>query len=256
MRYLRVRLGACAILAAGPAAAADLDVYASPAATPGPAYSSPGMVAGDAGLALGYFSFDGASNGEIWGAGRVNIPVHVGWSEEIELSGLTGFETDTYYTYGIYSHTYWKDEHSAVGLLLAGSNLAGGTAGTVGVEGAIFLPTTTWVGLLGYSWGGNGQPNFLSAGGEGRWYWEPNSKLTGTVSYNQFNAAWKLTAGAEHRFAGTVVSLFGEGTYYTQNLGTGWEVFAGGRIFFDQTGQTLQGHDHEVPFAAARAITF
>jgi hypothetical protein len=250
MRHMSCLLSVYAALVAGPAAAADFDDFADPA------YWSHGSVTGDVGLALGYFSFDGFDTGEVWGAGRVNIPFASNWNEEIELSGVTGFVADSYYTYGIYSHTYWKNEQSAVGLLLAGSNLAGGTAATAGVEGALFLPTTAWVGLLAYSWGGNGQPDFWSAGGEGRWYHDPNSKLTGSVSYNQFNAAWKLTAGAEHRFDGTMFSLFGEGTYYTQNLGTGWEVFAGGRIFFDPPGQTLQGHGHDVPFAAARTITY
>lgn len=250
MRHARQAVAICAILFAGPVAAADFGDFENPA------YWSHGSVTGDVGVALGYFSFGGFDTGEIWGAGRVNVPFATNWNEEIELSGLTGFATDSYYTYGVYSHTYWKDEQSAIGLLLAGSNLAGGTAATVGIEGAIFLPTTSLVGLLGYSWGGNGQPNFWSAGVEGRWYCDPNIKLTGSVSFNQFNAAWKLTAGAEHRFTGSILSLFGEGTYYTQNLGTGWEVFAGLRLFLDQPGQTLQGHDLDVPFAAARTITY
>jgi len=53
-----------------------------------------------------------------------------------------------------------------------------------------------------------------------------------------------------------MVSLFGEGNYYTNDQGTGWEGFAGVRIFFDRPGQSLQSHDHDIPFASARAITF
>ena len=81
-------------------------------------------------------------------------------------------------------------------------------------------------------------------------------KLSGSVAFNEFNSAWKWTAAAEHRFTGTMMSLFGNGTYYNNSAGNGWELFGGGRVFFDRPGQTLQGHDFEMPFAAARAITF
>jgi hypothetical protein len=253
---LRIIFGACVVLAGGPAAGADLALYpAAPPRAGSPIYAGQSIVTGDASLALGYFSFEGADTGEIWGTARANIPFGPGLNEEVELSGLTGFEKNSYYTYGIYSHSYWKSARSAAGLLLGGSNLAGSAVGTVGVEGAVFLPSTTFVGLVAYNWA-NGVPDFWSASGEARWYWNPNTKLMGSVNYNEFNAAWKLTGGAEHRWDGTMVSLFGEGTYYTNSQGTGWEVFAGGRVSLDRPGQTLQGHDFEVPFAAARAITF
>lgn len=258
MRQFGIALSACFILTAASAGAADLYVYpAAPPPTESPVYEAQSLVTGDVSLALGYFTFDGANDtGEIWGSGRVNIPFAGGWNEEIEVSGLSGFEKNSYYTYGIYSHTYWKNPQSAAGVLVGWSNLDGSSVVTAGVEGAVFGPTTSFVGVLAYNWANDGIPDFWSAGGEARWYWNPNTKIKGSVDYNEFNAAWKLTAGAEHRFDGTMVSLFGEGTYYTNNQGTGWEVFGGGRFFFDQPGQTLQGHDHEVPFSAARAITY
>lgn len=257
MRQLRIVIGACAVLAGGPAAAADLAVYpAAPPLAGSPIYSGHSMVTGDVSLALGYFSFGSADTGEAWGTGRVNIPFGGGLNEQVELSGLGGFEKNSYYTYGVYSHSYWKSPQAAAGLLLGGSNLSGSGVLTVGGEAAVFLPTASFVELLAYNWADNGVPDFWSASGEARWYLNSNTKLTGSVSYNEFNAAWKLTGGAEHRWDGTMVSLFGEGTYYTNSQGTGWEVFAGGRLSFGQPGQTLQGHDFEVPFAAARAITF
>ncbi len=257
MRYPGIALGACIAFGAGSAAAADLAAYpAAPPRSGSPIYAAQSMVTGDASLALGYFSFDGFDTGEIWGTGRVNIPFRAGLNEEVELSGLTGFDKNTYYTYGVYSHTYWKNRRSAAGLLLGESSLDGSAVTSVGAEAAVFLPTASLVGLLAYNWASDGVPDFWSASGEARWYWNPNTKLTGSVSYNEYNAAWKLTAGAEHRFDGTMVSLFGEGTYYTNDQGTGWEVFAGGRLMLDRPGQTLQGHDHDVPFAAARPIMY
>ncbi len=257
MRNFSLVVGACAYLVAGSAIAADVTLYpVAPPPSDSPVYAPHSMIAGDASLALGYFTFEGFDTGEVWGTARVNIPFAGAFNQEFEVSGLAGFEDDSYYTYGIYGHTYAKGHNGAVGLLLGASNLAGGEALTLGAEGAVFLPSATLLGLVAYSWGSNGQPDFWSASGEARWYWTPNTKLTGSVAFNEFNSAWKWTAAAEHRFSGTMVSLFGDGTYYNNDAGDGWEFFAGGRVFFDRPGQTLQGHDYDVPFAAARATTY
>ncbi len=121
MRQLRIVIGACAVLAGGPAAAADLAVYpAAPPLAGSPIYSGHSMVTGDVSLALGYFSFGSADTGEAWGTGRVNIPFGGGLNEQVELSGLGGFEKNSYYTYGVYSHSYWKSPQAAAGLLLGG----------------------------------------------------------------------------------------------------------------------------------------
>ncbi len=37
-------------------------------------------------------------------------------NEELEVSGLAGFEEDSYYSYGAFSHTYWKNPAAAAGL--------------------------------------------------------------------------------------------------------------------------------------------
>ena len=74
------------------------------------------MIAADVALALGYFWWDDDidrydyDTGEVWGAARINIPFGGGGlNEELEVSGLAGFEDDSYYSYGAFSHTYWKN---------------------------------------------------------------------------------------------------------------------------------------------------
>jgi len=263
MKRTTVVLGLCAGFVAGPALAADVLVYeAAPPPSGSPVYAQQSMVTGDALAAIGYFWWDDDLNrydndtGEVWGAARVNIPFAGAFNETVEISGLAGFESDSYYTYGAFSHTFFKNEASAAGLLLGASSLDGNGALTAGAEGAVFLPAATLVGLLAYSWGQDALPDFWTASAEARWYWNPNTKLTGVVTYTDLNSAWALTGGLEHRLPGTIASIFADGTYYTNDQGNGWELFAGGRLFLDKPGQTLQGHDNEMPFAAARAITF
>ena len=252
----------CAGIGAGPALAADILVYeAAPPPSGSPVYAKQSMVSGDALAAIGYFWWDDDTNrydsdtGEAWGAARLNIPVVGTLNQEFEVSGLAGFESDSYYTYSAFSHTYFKTERSAVGLLLGGSSFDGDGGFTLGGEGAVFLPSATFLGLLAYTWA-DGFPDFWTAATEARWYWNADTRLSGAVAYNDLNSAWALTAGLEHRLANTPISLFGDGTYSTNDNGHGWEVFAGGRLLFGKPGQTLQGHDHDVPFAASRAITF
>jgi len=259
-----IALGVCVGLMASPVLAADALVYeAAPPPSGSPVYAAEPMIAADVALALGWFWWDDDidrydyDTGEVWGSGRINFPIGGGGlNEELEVSGLAGFEADSYYSYGAFSHTYWKNPAAAAGLLLGASSIAGNGALTVGAEGAVFMPSATLVGLLAYTWGDDDLSDFWTASGEARWYWNPNTRLTGTVTYNDFNDAWMLSAGGEHRIAGTMASLFADANYYTNETGHGWELFAGGRLFFDKPGQTLQGHDHEVPFAAARAISF
>jgi hypothetical protein len=264
MNRIRIAVGLIGGLIAAPAVAADVLVYeAAPPPSGSPVYAAQSMIAADVALALGYFWWNDDidrydyDTGEVWGGARINFPIGGGaLNEELEVSGLAGFESDSYYSYGAFSHTYWKSPTAAAGLLLGASSIAGDAALTVGAEGAVFMPSATLLGLLAYTWGDDGLPDFWTASGEGRWYWNANTKLTGTVTYADLNNAWMLSVGGEHRIAGTMAGLFADATYYTNDTGNGWELFAGGRLFFDKPGQTLQGHDHEVPFAAARAITF
>lgn len=240
MRRTRIVLGACVGLVAAPAFAADVLVYeATPPPSGNPVYAAQSMIAADVGLALGYFWWNDnvdrydSETGEIWGSGRINIAVGQAFNQEFEVSGLTGFESDSYYSYGAFSHTYWKSPTAAAGLLLGGSSIAGNGALTVGGEGAVFLPSATLVGLLAYTWGDDQLSDFWTASAEGRWYWNANTKLTGTVTYNDYNSAWMLSAGGEHRIAGTMASIFADANYFTNDTGNGWELFAGGRLFFD-----------------------
>ena len=221
------------------------------------------MIAADVALALGYFWWDDDidrydyDTGEVWGAARINFPIGGGaFNEELEVSGPRRLRGRQLLQLRRVQPHVLEEPRRRAGLLLGASSIAGNGAWTVGAEGAVFMPSATLVGLLAYTWGDDDLPDFWTASGEGRWYWNPNTKLTGTVTYNDFNSAWMLSAGGEHRIAGTMASLFADATYYTNDTGNGWELFAGGRLFFDKPGQTLQGHDHEVPFAAARAITF
>ncbi len=262
MKRSGIAIGLCAGLFAGPAVAADMLVYeAAPPPSGSPVYAKQSLVSGDALAALGYYWWDAKTDkhdsdtGEVWGAARVNIPVVGTLNQEFEVGGLAGFESGSYYTYSGFSHTYLKTERSAAGLLLGGSSFDGDGGFTLGAEGAVFLPTTTFLGLLAYTWA-DGFSDFWTASAEARWYWNADTRLAGTVTYNDLGSAWGLTAGLEHRLAGTPISLFGDGTYYTNDGGHGWEVFAGARLLFGKPGQTLQGHDHDVPFAATRAITF
>ena len=245
-------------LAATPAwGGADLLTYpAAPPASGSPVYAPTSMVTGDIGLAIAYVSFDSYDSGEFVGDARVNIPLWAGWNEEIEVGGLAEFIDNGYTAIGAFSHTYYKNQQFAAGFVLGGSSLDDDGVFTAGVEAAAFLPTTTFLGVLAYNWGSGGTPDFWLATGEARWYWNPNTKLAGSVTYTDWNNAWMLTAGAEHRFDGTQFSLFGSGTYYTNDNDDGYELLAGGRWFFDQPGQTLQGHDHEIPFAVARDVSY
>jgi hypothetical protein len=262
MKRNMIALGLCAGLLSGPALAADVLVY-DPAPPPSgsPVYAKESLVSGDALAAIGYYWWNDRMDrydtdvAEAWGAARLNLPIAGALNQEFEVSGLVGLESDSYYSYGAFSHTYLKTPGSAVGLLLGGSSLNGNGLLTVGGEGAIFLPTTTFTGLLAYNWG-DGIPDFWAAQGEARWYWNADTRISGSVGYKDLGGTWAFTAGLEHRLPGTLVSLFADGTYYTDDTGHGWELFAGGRLFLDKPGQTLQGHDHEVPFSAARAITF
>ena len=263
MRKNSLVVAALAGVLATPAFAADVLTY--PATLPpssSPVYAPASMVTAEIGQAIAYISWDDDDNsfdydsGEFVGDARVNIPLWAGWNETVEVGGLAEFVDDGYTAIGAFSHTFYRNQQFAAGFVLGGSNLDGDGVFTAGVEGAAFLPQTTWVGLLSYNWGSGGIPDFWLASGEVRWYWNPNTKFSGIVSYADWDSAWMLTAGLERRFDGTQFSLFGSASYLTNDFGNGYELLAGGRWFFDQSGQTLQGHDSEIPFATARAVSF
>jgi hypothetical protein len=225
------------------------------------------MVTADVSLALGWAGFD---NGPLQSdsfsgfvGGRVNIPFGGGWNEELEANGGFMFNGD-HTAAGVFSHTYYKNQGWAGGLLLGYSWVdPGGDSsgvGTVGVEGIVFMPSASVLGKVAWNGGGSGVfglNDFWDIGVEGRYYFEPNTKLTGAIDYYSTDpSAWQFTAALEHRWSGTPFSAFVSGTYVTadNNNNNNWGLMVGARFAFDQPGSTLQSHDYEIPFAASPAF--
>jgi len=244
-------------LLSAPALAADVLVYnAAVPASGSPVYSRQSMVTGDVALAIGYFDFGKHGDGAFGVAnGRVNIPFAGAWNEELEVAGLADFVEDGYTAIGAFSHTYYKTPAAAAGILLGASSLDGDGALTAGVEAAVFMPSATVLGHVSYTWGDGSVEDFWTLNGEARWYWNPNTKLSGSVSWTDWDNAWMLTAAAEHLINATPISIFASASYFTSDSGDGWEVLGGARYAFGPI-QSLQGHDWDVPFAAGRIISY
>ena len=251
-------LGGLASFVAVPAMAADLSYPAAPPPAASPIYSPASLVTGDIALSFGWFDPDeGDSSAEFVGNGRVNFPFWNGWNETLELGGLAEFSGAKYDAVGGYSHTFYRTAPGALGIVLGGASLDGDASFTAGIEGALFLPAVTLEGQTSYTWADN-IDDFWTISGEARWYFEPNSKLSGTATFftSSDDNGWMLTAAAEHRFAGTMFGLFANASWFTfDNGGDAWEALGGLHLFFDG-GNTLQGHDNQIPFSTARTISF
>jgi hypothetical protein len=267
-----VRLGlglAAAVMVAAPAFAADLPA-AYPAAPPpsgSPVYSGQSLMTADVSLALGWAGHDGDFDDDSFSGfagGRVNIPFGGGWNEELEANGGWLWDGNGSVA-GVFSHTYYKNQAWAAGLLLGYGWLdpfdSGGTGiATVGVEGIVFMPNASVLGKVAWNGGGSGAiDDFVNVGLEGRYYFEPNTKLTGAIDYySTDDNAWQFTAALEHRWSGTPFSAFVSGTYVTADSGSSnnnsWGLLVGARFAFDQPGSTLQSHDYEIPFASSPAF--
>jgi hypothetical protein len=259
-RFLAGVAGVVGVLAT-PALAADVLVYQNTVPEAGsPVYSNESMITGDIALAIGYFDFPGEDGAFGVANARVNIPFGGGWNEELEIAGLADFVDDGYYAVGAFSHTYYKNPGFAAGLLLGVTGLESPNTGdneaayTVGVEHAWFLPALTFLGHLSYTW--FDPDDFWTVGGEARWYLNPNTKLTGAVTWADLNSSWMLTAAAEHLLSGTNFSFFLSSSYFTNDFNDGWEVLGGIRYAFGPPVESLQRHDWNVPFAAARIISY
>jgi len=260
MRGVRLALVICAGLAAGPVFAADFGYGVPPSGSP--FYSPRPMITGDVSLALGWYnpskSAGGKSTGEVLGEARINLPVNELWNAQAEVSTLTSFKKHQYNFYGGYGHLYYKDPQYALGAYAGGASVTGGSELSTGVEGALFLPTTTVKGYAGYTWG-NGYANFLTLAGVFDWYLNPNTKLEGIVAYwNGGGNGWTFSGGAEHLISGTNFSLYGNATYYNFNKGgDAWEFIAGGRYAFGEpAGRQLQQRDWDRPFSIGRILSF
>jgi hypothetical protein len=263
-----VRLGlglAAAVVVAAPAFAADLPA-AYPAAPPpsgSPVYSGQSLMTADVSLALGWAGHDSTLDDDSFSGfagGRVNIPFGGGWNEELEVNGGWLWDGNGSVA-GVFSHTYYKNQAWAAGLLLGYGWLdpfdSGGTGiATVGVEGIVFMPNASVLGKVAWNGGGSGDiDDFVNVGVEGRYYFEPNTKLTGAIDYYSTDPnAWQFTAAIEHRWSGTPFSGFLSGTYVTADSNNAWGFLIGARFAFDQPGSTLQSHDYEIPFASSPAF--
>lgn len=257
MRSLRLALSVCAGLAAGPVFAGDLS-YGGPPSSPA-FYRAQPMLTGDVSLALGWYNpAKGKSSGEFLGEARINLPINELWNAQVEVSTLTSFKKNYYNFYGGYGHLYYKDPQYALGAYVGGQSVTGGSGFSTGLEAALFLPSTTVKGYAGYTWA-SGFADFWTFAGIVDWYLNPNTKLEGLVAYwNGGGDAWIFRAGAEHLFAGTNVSLFGNATYYDFNKGRdAWEFIAGGRFAFGEPrGTDLQRRDWNRPFAIGTILSF
>lgn len=256
MEFRSLALAGAALVAMnGAALAADLYAVA-PGPISSPVYQPQSMVTGDASIGVGYFDFDSDDGAFIAGDARVNIPLGGGFFEELEVTGLADLVDDGYSAIGGFSHTYYKNEAYALGFVLGGSSLDGDGAVSAGVEGVVFLPSVSWVGQAIYTWGSGSVPDFWTLSGEARWYWDPNTKFSAIATYADWNSSWMFTLGAEHRYDNTPFSLWVSASYFSNDDNDGWEAMLGARWAFDQPGQTLQGHDYEIPFAVGRTISF
>jgi hypothetical protein len=265
---LRLRLGigvAALTMAAAPAFAADLAYPAAPPPAGSPLYSPASVVTGDFTLGIGWTGVDGnldddSTTGLI--GGRTNIPLWSGWNEEIEVAGVKEFDNSAF-TAGIFGHTYYKTQGWAAGFVIGGgatdpfqSASSNGFA-TLGFEGIVFLPSSSFIGQADYNFSDGG--DFWTLSLEGRYYFEPNTKLTGLFAWSagSANDAWLIGSTLEHRWAGTRFSNF---------ITADWAPIDGGpdkvgllvgfRYLFDQPSGTLQSHDYEIPFNRVHATVF
>ena len=255
LMILRTGFAAAAFsVAVIPAFAADFSYPAAAPPSGSPLYAATSLITGDVALGVGAFDNGDDTLFEVVGSGRVNFPLWGGWNEELELAGLA---EEDYSAVGLFSHTYWKDPTWAAGFVIGASGLDGDGVVTAGIEGAGFGPAHRVVGALTYNWADH-IDDFWTASAQGDWYLNPNSKVGGKVAYFTGGGdGWMLTALAEHRFTGTMFGVFGSGSWFTFDNGPdSWELLAGGRIYFDGPGGTLQQYDWSTPFATARDISF
>lgn len=208
MRGYAVGLASLA-LSAGSVVAAHAGAHypAAPPPIDSPVYSTTPFISADVSLFLGWAKPENADGQGFGGArGRVNFPLWWGLNEELEIVGAVGFDDGS--TLGVFSHTYHKNEQFAYGVLLGAQGFGNGDTShsfTAGVEGAVFLPQSTVLGLVSYTWPEFGD-DFWTIGGEGRYYFTPNDELFALARYNTESPHWLLAAGYEHMFAGTSIS--------------------------------------------------
>lgn len=257
----RLLTTAAAIALAVPAFAADADLsgagYVPP---PGdPVYSQTSMVAGDVQLALGYTSIDGLGDEKsFWtfdGWARANIDLN-SWNLLVETGGGAFFGGDipdglNSPSINVFGHVWGGDnvEFGAFG----GAGFQHVTIGVVGVEAEADVGNATLGGQGFYlftsenvdidAWGLRGWADY---------YFTPNTKVTGEVVWATFDGGDLFGARGRvtHRFAGTPINIFGEGSYFTVSDADidGFNVMGGFSVLFDGGAPTQQEFDRSVPF--------
>jgi hypothetical protein len=268
MKQYAYGLAALALLA-GPACAADLAASAAPPPSGSPLYSPASMITGDISLGVGWTGTNGnvdkdSATGHA--SGRTNFGLWPGWNEELEATGVWNFNNSRF-DGGGYTHTYYKNQGFAAGVLFGGgeenpfdTSRSNGFVAT-GVEGVVFLPHASIVGQADYTWGSS--LDYWTLAAEGRYYFEPNTKLTGEVAWNSNHAGasneWMLYGALEHRWAATPWSTWVSANWRPATASGNddtWGIMVGVRYFFDQPNGTLQSHDYEIPFSQGKDTVF
>lgn len=199
------------------------------------------------------------------GYGRVNIPFAGNWNLELDTGATYGFrdepQDDQLHVGGV-AHL-WAD----LGGLRLGAfgggfylwNASDVSLWVAGAEAEVDVGNNLTLGVQGSYSGpdGCGACDFVYVVGWADFYPTPNTKLGVQGGWYDFVdhdisalEFWNVSAIAEHRFAGTPLSLF-VGAGYDANFDQSFEIVkvAGGlRIFFDDNALTLREHDRQVPF--------
>src|SRR5262249_44719710 len=174
-----------------------------------------------------------------------NFPLWAGWNEEIEVTGVDQFSNDLF-SAGAFGHTYFKNQSYAAGFILGGGATEpfghkSNSFFTTGIEGIVFLSNASVAAWANYNWSDG--PDFWVLALEGRYYFEPNTKLTGRVAWNSVgDDEWLLYGALEHRWQGTPFSTFVSADWRpAPHDNDTWSIMIGARYFFDQPNGPLVG---------------
>jgi hypothetical protein len=250
---------------AGAADLSDSYVFIKDAVEP-----APPSVVGHLELSAGWWHREFSDNPEVdnrirlEGHGRINIPLVGNWNLELEAGGAWATEenidqdkTDI----NGFAHL-WTDWTGLRLGAFGGADLVDNTGDvwvtTGGAEGEIDIGNNLTLGLQGsYSDADCPDCNFVYVLGWADFYPGPNTKIRIQAGWGDlvdindpaFNF-WNVSGTAEHRFAGTPISIFAKAGYESiyQQAAEIVSVAGGLRIFFDGNVLTLQEHDHQVPF--------
>jgi hypothetical protein len=247
-----------------------------------PVLSSAPMVVGDLELSIGRTNWEIECPGECelsWnqfnGWARANVPVGGTWNILVEAGGNAVFGGD--YPDGISLATFSSNAHvwsntngtryGAFGGASFGVNGPAGndTWGAVGLEAETDIGNAT-VGAQGfYSWftgDCGGDCDLYGVNGWADYYFRPNTKATGTLSWARGFGGdvdiFGVRGRATHRLAGTAINVFGEAGYSSAD----WSeprvnvanASVGLTINLDGPGYTQQEHDGQVPFTFRNPI--